>query len=342
MFRKDPWRIVLYRTYSDVDHLYIRGRALEDEPLNLKAGQSFWQTLRNTYHIFKTDEIRHQEMSLSLKNGLKYQLTTNAEGYFLLDESVDVDLSEITDEPGYLRVKAQFEEGSDAFAKAKENDQLSNNLFEGDVLVPGLNSEYGVISDIDDTIMHTGVTSFLKLKVAFNTFFKNFDSRLPLKNAPNLYQRLRRGSTGKERNPIFYLSNSPWNLYQYLERFLDHHGFPKGPILLRDFPTPWDRTPKRNKPHKEYELFNLVEHYQHMKFILIGDAGEKDYDYYTHVAREYPDRIMAIYLRSVNHRRKMKVLEDRSGNFDICPVLLARSSKQILDHAKGMGWIATS
>ncbi|WP_292892557.1 phosphatase domain-containing protein [Nonlabens sp.] len=339
IFKRDPWILDIYRTYSAGNHLYIRGRALEDQPLKHYEQQTLYQTLRNTWRTFATDEIRNAHVKLRLSNGKLFEVRADHEGYFLFDLKTDFDLHELTDKEGYLPVKVSFDEDNAAFAKAKQQKRLKVNRFIGETLVPLKDVAYGVISDIDDTIMHTGVTSFLKLRVAFNTFFKNYDRRLPLHGAASFYQLLHCGPSSKGQNPMFYLSNSPWNLYKYLEKFLDFHGFPKGPILLRDFPTPWDRTPKLKTPHKENELINILKHYPQMRFILIGDSGEHDVMYYKKVAQQFPERIMAIYLRSVDHKKKMKRVQSIADSFTICPMLLIKESAEAVAHARENGWI---
>ena len=339
LFQRDPWIIDVFRTYSGESHLYVRGRALEDQPLKLYEQQTFYQTLRNTWRAFKTDEIRHIPIWMTLPNGDRFASKTDSEGYFLFDVNTKTDLQDMADDEGYLDIAISFDEKSSAFAKAKSQQRISINKFIGETLVPPSTTAYGVISDIDDTIMKTGVTSFLKLRVAFNTFFKNFDKRSPFKDAASFYQLLHRGPSGKAQNPMFYLSNSPWNLYRYLEKFVEFHGFPKGPILLRDFPTPWDRTPKKERPHKEHELINILKHYPDQKFILIGDAGEHDTIYYTNAATLYPERVKAIYIRAVNHTKKEAAIKEMADAFEICPVLLVKESSEAIKHAREMGWI---
>ncbi len=57
---------------------------------------------------------------------------------------------------------------------------------------------------------------------------------MPLEGAKELCELLYKGSSGNKANPIFYLSNSPWNPYNYLSIFLETQGFSKGPLLMRD------------------------------------------------------------------------------------------------------------
>ncbi len=118
-----------YRTYSGKRHLYIRGRALEDQPLKLFEQQSFYHTLRNAYRAFATDEIRLAEVKVVLENGKKYAAQADREGYFLVDKMVDYDLTEYTDDEGYLPFEVAFDEDNDAFAKAKQQNRIKSNKF---------------------------------------------------------------------------------------------------------------------------------------------------------------------------------------------------------------------
>ncbi len=346
IFKRDPWIIDVFRTYSSNYHLYVRGRALEDQPVKLYQQQSFYHTLRNTWRAFKTDEIRNIAVVMTLPNGKQFKTNANHEGYFLFDVNTSFELQEFADEEGYFPITLSFDESSNTDSlervqKAQAQHRLTINLFAGETLIPPSTAAYGVVSDIDDTIMKTGVTSFLKLRVAFNTFFKNYDQRIPFKDAASFYQLLHRGN-GVEQNPMFYLSNSPWNLYRYLEKFVEFHGFPKGPILLRNLRSPWDKTPKKKRPHKEHELINILKHYPALQFILIGDAGEHDTLYYINAATEYPGRIKAIYIRAVNHTKKMAAIQELVNSFKACPVLLVKESSEAMAHARENGWISNN
>ena len=234
---------------------------------------------------------------------------------------------------GWLPLKVKF-------AQQIPNSTISsNNEFPAELLIPPVTAEFGVISDIDDTIMHTGVTSFLKWRVVRNSLFKNAYDRISLEGSPQFYKTLHMGKEGYGKNPVFYLSNSPWNLYEYLKLFLEINDFPKGPILLRDFRTPFDKTLKPEKPHKQKEILNILKTYPDLKFILIGDSGEHDPRIYTDIAVQFPDRILAIYLRSVKHKRRMRRVQSIVDNFKTVPVLSVNVSKEAEDHARANGFI---
>lgn len=326
-------KLATYYSYGTPSHLYLLGRALDDDKLEMFEDQSVFRTLKNTYKQFDSDEIPGAEVALKLPNGAVLSTRTNNEGYFLFDKTTSVNLKQYANEEGWVPLRV-------AFVNEIRNSVITqDNDFEAELLIPPLTARFGIISDIDDTILHTGVTSFLKWRVLHNSLFKNAHDRLSLEGSPKFYRDLHRGRKGNEQNPVFYLSNSPWNLYQYLKLFLEVNNFPKGPILLRDFRTPFDRTLKPEKPHKQKEIINILKTYPHLKFILIGDSGEHDPAIYTDIAAQYPDRILAIYLRSVKHRKRMERVQSIVDNFETVPVLMVKTSKEAEEHARENGFI---
>jgi|SRR5690554_1769706 len=326
-------RLVPYLGYGTANRLHLLGRALDDDALNIQQEQSFWQTLVNTYKQFDTDEIAGAKVELTLPSGAKLQVLTGPKGYFVFDGEQEESLLPFVDGQGWMPLKTRFAE------EPKDSVISGGNFYEGEMLIPPSSSKFGIISDIDDTILHTGVTSFLKWRVLKNSLFKNAYDRISLEASPQLYQSLHQGVSGREQNPFFYLSNSPWNLYEYLRLFLMVNGFPKGPILLRHFRTPFDRSARPEKPHKQREILNLLQTYPHLKFVLIGDSGEHDPAIYTEIAERFPDRILAIYLRSVKHRRRMRRVQGLIEQFKTVPVVSVKHSKEAMAHARELGLI---
>jgi len=342
MFKKDPLQIIPFLSYGTENHLYVKGRAIEDEGIDLtKTG--IFSLLRNSWKRFETDKVKNAKLTLSLPDGRVLQTKTDSQGYFLIDKMVE-SLLPIIDEEGWLRYNISFAE------KIGKRKIQQNNQFKGEVLIPPLRGDvnssevkFGVISDIDDTILHTGLTSRLKWRVVKNTIFKSAENRIPFEGAADFYTKLHKGKSGDNSNPIFYVSHSPWNLYSYLELFLEVNEFPKGPILLRDFANPFTRifrpSEKGEKPEKQKEILNILKTYPNLPFILIGDSGEHDPDIYIEIAEAYPKRILAIYMRSVNHKRKMIRVKGLFKEYETVPVLLVESSDAAIEHARQMGFI---
>jgi phosphatidate phosphatase APP1 len=169
------------------------------------------------------------------------------------------------------------------------------------VLVAGPEAEVGVISDLDDTVIVTNVTNFLKR--AWALFLTEHRTRLPFEGVDAFYKALREGRTGSACNPIFYVSSSPWNLYEHLDEFLGLHRIPAGPLLLRD----WGLSrhgfaPGGGHGHKLEKIRGLLGTLKSLPFILIGDSGQEDAEHYRTIVREFPGRIRCVYIRNVWHR----------------------------------------
>ncbi len=332
MFKKKALRINTYLGYGTKNHFHAKGRALEDENVSFDPNQKIFKTLKNIYKQLESDEIRDAGIELKLSNGKSYETISDKEGYYHFDIEIS-ELENLANDKGWLPYVISYK--SNHFSRKISH----NNIFPGNMLIPSDDAEFGIISDIDDTILHTGVASLFKWRVIANTIFKNFDKRLPTEGMVHFYKKLHLGKNKIPLNPFFYVSNSPWNLYDYLSAFFKKNHFPQGPILLRDFRTPFDKTPKPKIPHKQSEILNLLHMYPDMNFILIGDSGEKDADIYIKIAKEHPGRILAIYLRNVNHRRKEKRIKRLIASYNSSPILLVQTSDQAINHARKNGFI---
>tara|TARA_R110000868_G_scaffold96834_2_gene266191 strand:- start:8453 stop:9460 length:1008 start_codon:yes stop_codon:yes gene_type:complete len=332
LFRKDPLQIITFDAYGTNTHFYLRGRALEDESIDLD-NKSWFSLLLNTWKRLETDEAKHANLHVLLPNGIVLKTKTDTYGYFKIEADLD-NLNLLINEEGWINFEVSYAD------QDKNRVIQKGNRFPGKLLIPSDKADFGIITDIDDTILHTGVVSTLKWKVLFNTVFKTAKNRLPLKGASDLYKLLHRGKSGENANPIFYVSHSPWNLYRYLELFLRQNNFPKGPILLRTFQSFFKRKTAEDKPQKQLEIVNILKTYPKLPFILIGDSGEHDADIYKEIAELYPNRILAIYLRSVNHRKRMIRVRGLFDNYKTTPVLFVENSEQAVIHAKKMGFIS--
>lgn len=331
-FKKDPLQIVAFQSYGTDSHFYARGRAIEDESIDLEQ-QHIWHLIVNTWKRFETDEIKHVGVDVKLPNNTILKVKTDDSGYFIAEEQLE-QLKSLTNDEGWLTYELSYNDVS--IKRVIQNE----NRFPGELLIPSSKAEFGVASDIDDTILHTGVVSILKWQVIYNSIFKHAKNRIPLEGAADFYHKLHRGASGKNANPIFYVSHSPWNLYRYLELFLRQNNFPKGPILLRSLSNLLKRKHQGEKPQKQREILNILKTYPNLPFILIGDSGEHDPDIYMEIAEEFPDRILAIYLRSVKHKKKMLRVKHLVENYKTTMVLMVESSAQAIEHAKKHGFIA--
>lgn len=330
-WKKDKLQIIAFNGYGTTDRFYVRGRALEDENIDLGQKGAF-QLLINTWKRFETDEIRNTPIRVAFEGNHSLQGKTDNEGYYLINEKVE-NLSQYANDEGWVKFEISFQDIN------LKKEILRQNRFPGEMLIPSNKSKFGVISDIDDTILHTGVVSSLKWKVVINTIFKRATHRKPLEGAADFYQQLHQGKAGDEANPIFYVSHSPWNLYRYLELFLATNNFPKGPILLRSMSSFTRRRKMDDKPQKQKEITGILNTYPNLSFILIGDSGERDADIYIEISKLFPNRIKAIYLRSVSDGRRMARVSNLFTVYKNIPFLMVNKTEDAIDHAQKHGFM---
>lgn len=154
---------------------------------------------------------------------------------------------------------------------------------------------FSVISDIDDTLKDSNVLD--RRALIRNTFMKPF-AQIP--GMSQAYQRMAQTLGAR----FHYLSASPWQLYPFLEPWMDEEGFPHGTYHLRQLrpgnPTSLKRFVGDSGPHKIASIEQLLEHMPEREFILIGDSGEADPEVYGDIARRHPDRISRILIRRVD------------------------------------------
>jgi phosphatidate phosphatase APP1 len=331
LLKKDKLQIICFQGYGTKDRLHLRGRALEDEIIDLEQ-KGVFALILNTWKQFETDEIKHTEIEIKAGDSITLKTETDSNGYYVINSPAE-HLSNFVTTEGWLPVEVSF--AVDNLTRSI-ND---NNRFVGEMLIPCADSDYGVISDIDDTILHTGVVSSFKWRVLVNTIFKRAGSRNALEGTVDFYHKLHRGKSGKKSNPIFYVSHSPWNLYRYLELFLKTNNFPKGPILLRSISSFRAKNRKSPAPQKQHEIVSILKTYPSLGFILIGDGGEKDGDIYIAIAKKFPRQIKAIYLRSVADKKRVERVSQLFKEFKEVPFLLVAKTSDAIQHAKANGFI---
>jgi phosphatidate phosphatase APP1 len=173
----------------------------------------------------------------------------------------------------------------------------------GHILVPPPDAEFGVISDIDDTVIKTSATNLLKM--ARIVFLGNARTRVPFKGVAAFYKALQHGQNGQSNNPFFYVSSSPWNLYDLLVDVFELQNIPRGPLFLRDYGLSILETlPVDHKAYKLNHIKKVFDTYSYLPFVLIGDSGQEDPEIYKQVVHQYPGRVRAVYIRDVTAQER--------------------------------------
>jgi phosphatidate phosphatase APP1 len=155
--------------------------------------------------------------------------------------------------------------------------------------------EFGIISDIDDTVMVTLLPRpFL---AAWNTFVLDEHARRPVPGMAVLYERLVRS---RPNTPVIYLSTGAWNVAPTLNRFMERNLYPPGPLLLTDWGPTHDRWFRSGRLHKEHSLERIAREMPGIKWLLIGDDGQHDEELYGEFAEKHPEKVAAIGIRQLS------------------------------------------
>ena len=191
-----------------------------------------------------------------------------------------------------VRLDAPLELGwQEASLGAADTESVTAPVF---VLDP--EAGFGIISDIDDTVMVTALPRpFL---AAWNTFVLDEHARTPVAGMAVLYERLTRV---EPTPPVIYLSTGAWNVAPTLTRFLGRNLYPAGPLLLTDWGPTHDRWFRSGQEHKRSSLSRLADEFPDMKWLLIGDDGQHDEGLYGEFAAAHPGNVAGIAIRQLSN-----------------------------------------
>ena len=324
-----PLQIVAYRSYGTASALYIKGRVLQDKKIAAPTDKdTVLSNLLNMYKRFESDEVPGAVLQASVGEET-FNVTTDKEGYFVLKIATKQPIEEAT---LWHSIPLQIMDAPIPYEK--------EITAQAEMMIPPPDAEYGIISDIDDTIIRTGATDWLAM--SRTTFLNNARTRLPFAGVAAFYRSLQLGRNGKRNNPFFYVSSSPWNLYDLLIDFLDLNDIPEGPLLLRDFGL--NQTPENgggHMGHKLKEIEQILQAYPHLNFVLVGDSGQDDPAIYREVVTTFPGRILAIYIRDVQlaDREKNAVEISQSMLQHKVEMIIVDNTLEAATHAANTGLI---
>lgn len=303
-----------YIGWGSPTNVELMGRVLL--PRTMRTAQKNDPRFRNFRNIMR--RLFSREVGGITVNGVLDGITTTTtsdpDGYFTLNFTPTAPLS-----AGWHEVALNIE-GREGHTTART--QVINQ------------ARFGIISDLDDTVIQSDVTSLPRMLSTVLT--GNARTRSPFPGVGALYRALTREE--QERNPIFYVSSSPWNFYDLLLSFLNYRRIPLGPLFLRNWGV--DLLGGHGS-YKHSQIERIFTKFPHLTFILIGDSGEKDPEIYAEVVRKHPNRVQAVYIRDVTeaHRDEgvLKLRDEvRKAGVDL---VLASDSLNAASHAMSAGFI---
>ncbi|PWJ59231.1 phosphatidate phosphatase APP1 [Dyadobacter jejuensis] len=325
--------IKLYRGYGNQNNLVVFGHVVEKYPHgeNQYTHKGF-KYARTIIKLFSVKTIANITVCLKVGNSKFYTQTEN-DGYFRFSVTLPHSIP-----PGWsqYQVEVQGKFGKEDFLIARQEE----------FFIP-YTSSFGIISDIDDTflISHSR-KSFKKL---FLLLSKNVQSRKPFQDVVQHYQLLSFASHDRpqtDHNIFFYVSSSEWNLYDMIVNFAKLNGLPKAILKLKKIKSGLDdfiSTGSGSHDHKLKKIFNIIQFYPDLQFILLGDDSQKDPDIYQRVCTNFPQNIKAVYIRRTRKYRKKSVIQlmenIRQNGVETC--YFDHSSKAI-QHSLALGIVFSS
>lgn len=271
--RRDPQGpvvIVPYVGYATPSHLVVRGRILShvrNDPV--RAGQSRWTNLRQMLRLFLTDEVADVTVTAGTHGAV-----SDEEGYFTI-----------------LLPRDGQRDGQTGCVDVPVTAQDATVVCP--VVIADPQARFGVISDIDDTQIETGA-----YRLARNLWTSLTGSALTRRVFPDAVRLMALLHEGG-RNPVYYVSSSPWNLYGFLRQVFARADLPMGPMFLRDYGISETQfITGTHGDHKGSAIDRILAAQPDLSFILIGDTGQHDAHVYFDAIVRHPDRIVRVILRA--------------------------------------------
>jgi phosphatidate phosphatase APP1 len=305
-----------YRSFGRSGELIVRGRVLFEKKVAPASGDApLWRNVLDTYRRFRSAEIRDMPVIARYGDDIA-ETVTDIEGHFEMTLLAEPLLRDVL----WHEVLVEL---PNAVATTVSH-----------VLVPPIDAEFGVISDIDDTVVQTGATSLLTM---VKSLMENAAGRVAFPGVADLYNALHR-----HHNPLFYVSSSPWNLYDLLHDFMNLNGIPAGPMLLQDWGIDEQTmVVAAHSTHKLAHIQRLLDYYPALPFVLIGDSGQHDPEIYLQVIRSNPGRIRTAFIRDVSDDQRdagvARIIEEAATAG--AEMLFVPSSDEAMEHARRMGLV---
>lgn len=277
--------VVVYRGFVAADDVAkVRVRVLEVPELPGDSRIPYWDTAQANLRRHAALPIVGAEVELSIGRHSAREVT---DGHGFANFALPVP-----------RLKAGWHQATAVITPIEGGESATGT---GHVVKPP-KAPFLVISDIDDTILLTGLTEGVTMVA--RTVLREASQRGAIAGMSSLYRGLVRGVSDRSGNrspepTFFYVSTGSWSFYPMLQQFVQLRAFPQGPMFLTDW-RPTERYLRRSgAEHKRTAIRRLFEAYPTMSFVLFGDSGQRDPLTYEEMAREFPGRVTLIVIRQV-------------------------------------------
>lgn len=315
----------LYRGYLNDEELVVFGHVFKSwAPDKYRIDRRGIKHMFSIFHMFNIRPMPNVEITLEFK-GKKVTTKTLKDGYFRFTIPFDVPL-----ESGWHEYLVSCNTGEMGIVQKDE------------VLKP-FNSNFGIISDIDDTFLISHSSNFFKK--LYVLLSKNINKRKIFDDVVQHYRLLSLSGhkdTGGA-NSFFYVSSSEWNLYEFIVEFSRIHQLPKAVIKLKKIKTgimDFLFTGRGSHDHKFEKIKDIISFYPQLTYVLLGDDSQRDPFIYERICKIFPENIKAVYIRQTRSKPKKKVTETLQNMEELKVAICYYShSREAISHSQHTGII---
>lgn len=260
-----------YFGHATPTQVILRGRVLSRKVRNsveeIEDDPSLWMNFKDMVSLFNTREMSDVRITCG-----EHETRSDDEGYF------ELALPRPEMQQGWVNHQVSF-------GDTKEGVNLTT-------LLPSPDAKFGIISDIDDTLLKTDAWSLRRN--LWNSLTGNAQSRYVFPDAVQLIQKLH-----SDINPVYYVSSSPWNMHGFLTEVFARAGLVNGPKFLRD----WGISDRKfitqaHGKHKGNAIDEIMAANPNLPFVLLGDTGQHDAHVYHDALKRHAGRIQQVILRA--------------------------------------------
>lgn len=272
--------IQIQHGYGTTQNFVVEGRVVERRSGRAPApDDSRWRNLWRNLRQLVNDEQGKLPVRIRFA-GQTFDTHTDREGYFRVQSGTPAPAR-----PAWNPVEVGTA-GGDLSARAEI------------LIVPPAN-RLGVISDFDDTLIVSNVND--KKKLLKLSLMKNHAQREAPPGMAAFLRTLAARNPQPALAPVFYLSASPRQLQVSIQAFLDQNGYPRGVLLAKRVTDDKTSDPLTDQVrYKTARIEALLRELPALRFVLIGDDGEKDPEIYHDIRTRFPARVEAVYIRRVH------------------------------------------
>jgi phosphatidate phosphatase APP1 len=292
--------LMSYGGYATTEVAVIRGRVGRGKPAVEKPGRGGAAKVWATTRTFFGRDVEHARLRI-VAGPLAAPVVADDDGFF------------------EARLRGPFPAGRRRFDLLLDQPGWRAAPLSLELDVVDATSGYVVVTDIDDTIIETGVTGGKARMIARVASSDAHDIRAFDGAAEALATFAASGV------PVVYLSASPVELGPRLMRFLALRGFPPGALFLRHYEDDGFGDPTR---YKRARFEKVLADFPGRQLILFGDNGEKDPEIFATLAKD-TGRVAIGYVRATLAAAAAESRYDGIQLFAAWPEVVA--------HARGAG-----